>query len=75
MRALDIVSIDGGAVGIVTEGDEKSCSITWFGRAENKCAWWSEGERGLKVIDNLPAVLADAVRHSFSGDKRNPYRG
>jgi hypothetical protein len=74
MNALDIVTIDSGAVGLVTEGDEKACSITWFGGAESKAAWWQEGERGLKVIDNLASVLACGIRHPFSSDKRNPYK-
>lgn len=73
MKPLDIVQIDSGAIGMVTEGDARSCSIRWFGRAENKVAWWSEGESGLKVIDNLAAFLADNVRHAFSTDRRNPY--
>jgi hypothetical protein len=73
MKPLDIVQLDNGATGLVREGDKNSCSIAWFGKAENKTAWWAEGEKGLKVIDSLPAVLCNGVRHPFSTDKRNPY--
>lgn len=73
MKPLDVVTIDTGAVGVVLEGDESSCSIRWFGRAESKCAWWSKGEKGLRVIDNLAAFLAENLRHPMSTDKRNPY--
>lgn len=74
MKPLDIVKIDSGAVGMVTEGDGTACSIRWFGDEENKCAWWAEGERGLMVIDNLPAFITENVRAGHSTDKRNPYR-
>ncbi len=73
MKPLDIVTIETGAVGMITEGDSNSCSIRWFGKTESKVAWWSEGEKGLRVIDNLPAFITENVRHPFSSDHRNPY--
>ncbi len=73
MKPLDIVQIDSGAVGMILEGDARSCSIRWFGKAENKVAWWSGGENGLRVIDNLASFLTENLRHPFSSDRRNPY--
>ena len=73
MKALDIVQLNNGSTGIVKEGNEKGCSIKWFGGSENKTAWWQEGEDGLRVIDSLPAVLCDAIRHPFSINKSNPF--
>ena len=74
MQALDIVQLDDGSTGLVKQGNEKGCSIKWFGNAKNKTAWWEQGEQGLKVIDNLPAVLCDGVKHPFSSDNSNPYK-
>lgn len=74
MRPLDIVTTNTGAVGVVRQGDEKSCFIYWFGEAENKSAWWVEGEKGLMVIDNLASFLTEIIRHPMSNDQRNPYK-
>ena len=75
MKALDIVKIDTGAVGVVTEGSSAGCSVKWFGGAENKVAWWQEGEQGLKVIDSLPSILCETMAHPFgSGAKANPFK-
>jgi hypothetical protein len=73
MRPLDIVKIETGAVGVITEMSGGMASIRWFGRAENKVAWWSTGERGLEVIDNLASFMTEAMRHPFSSGRVNPY--
>lgn len=74
MKTLDIVAIDSGAVGLVVETSGQRACIRWFGRAEVKFAWWEAGERGLKVIDNLAALLTDGLRHPFSTGRENPYQ-
>lgn len=73
MKPLDIVEIDTGAIGIVKEGNKHSCSILWFGKKEYKGAWWREGEKGLKVIDNIASILVESMRHPSSSSKNNPY--
>ncbi len=73
MRALDIVKIDSGAVGVVVKGSAKGASIRWFDKEEKKCAWWVEGEKGLRVIDNLAAFLSDNLGNSLIPEN-NPYR-
>ena len=74
MRPLDIVKIDTGAVGVISEVSHGTAAIRWFGSEENKVAWWHEGEQGLRVIDNLAALLTESIRHPFSGQYDNPYR-
>ena len=65
MQALDIVQLNDGSTGLVKEGNEKGCSIKWFGNTENKTAWWEQGEQGLKVIDKIGrANICRMVRHS-----------
>lgn len=74
IRPLDIVQVDSGAVGMVTVGNEASCSIKWFGMANEKVAWWKEGESGLRVIDNLAAFLTDELKGTCAPDHPgNPY--
>ena len=76
MRPLDFVVSEAGSVGMVTQVDwhegkpleEVDVSVYWFviGKVgREKSAWWLT--RQLKVVDNLPNLLAVKVRHAASG--------
>lgn len=72
MRPLDIVTADGGLVGMiqVVTADQKA-SIHWFNAAYEKTAWWTLGEKNLQVIGNI----AESLTHAMIGSCRgvNPY--
>ena len=69
MKPLDIVRTPKGDIGIIGETNDKGtkASIDFIkgcneGGSHN--AWWSEGD-GLVILDNLPRLLADAMKHPF----------
>ena len=69
IKPLDFVLTPGGNIALVdeTNGDAGSIevSITFINpeHGEERNAWWREEE--LKVINSLPYILANGIRHPF----------
>ena len=69
IRPLDFVLTPKGNIALVdeTNGDDESVevSITFINpeHGGERNAWWREEE--LKVINSLPYILADGMRHPF----------
>ena len=69
IRPLDFVLTPKGNIALVNEtnGDDESVevSITFINpeHGEERNAWWREEE--LKVINSLPYILANGMRHPF----------
>lgn len=59
------------AIGIITETDGKTASVSWIGESYGlHNAWWDMNE--LEVIDNLPRILSNNLAHPFG---RNTKQG
>lgn len=59
------------AIGVITETDGKTASISWIGESYGlHNAWWDINE--LEVIDNLPRILSNNLAHPFG---RNTKQG
>lgn len=68
MKPLDFVVTPEGAFALVNEVTEGGVSITFIGESKGeKNAWWNPAQ--LKVVDNLPNLLARKIAHPF-GDGR-----
>lgn len=69
IRPLDFVLTPKGNIALVdeTNGDDESVevSITFINpeHGGERNAWWREEE--LKIINSLPYILADGMRHPF----------
>lgn len=75
MKPLDFVITPKGALAIVTEVNDTqidgqvNASIEFIGEntTYEHSAWWSQNE--LKVVDNLPSILARCMVHPFGSGK------
>ena len=69
IRPLDFVLTPGGNIALVNETNEDNglinVSITFINpeHGEEHNAWWREED--LKVINSLPYILANGMRHPF----------
>ncbi len=65
MKPLDFVRTPEGALALITETHDGRASIDFIGSdwPYEKNAWWDESD--LKVIDNLPHLIARMARHPF----------
>ena len=75
MKPLDFVKTPKGAVAIIreTNGNGGQASIDFLGGGNptgEKNAWWGEND-GLKVIDNLPHLLAKMSCHPFGAGRED----
>lgn len=61
---------DSKFIGIVTEVSNGYFSVSWIGKYQIKCAWWSEEE--LEVVDNLLNLLPRDMTHPFGSNKDMP---
>lgn len=69
IRPLDFVLTPEGNIALVDETNENNglieVSITFINpeHGKERNAWWKEED--LKVINSLPYILADGMRHPF----------
>lgn len=75
MKPLDFVMSPDGSFGIITEVGERGgdASVDWiYSVKSEKTAWWRPGT--LKVINNLPNILARTMRHNMGAGSYQPFR-
>ena len=74
-QPLDFVQHPDGSLGIIKqakEGHDGDASVEWIGGAKGKkTAWWEVEE--LKIVDNLPNLLARTMKNSMSFCFKQPF--
>lgn len=71
MRPLDIVRTPGGGIAVITETNGVTASIDYItgcNPKEEHNAWWNV--KDLKVLDSIPAMLANRMAHPFGDNKK-----